>query len=100
LMTPLHPEKGDRAEDYQTATLLAPSQPPRTIIDRLPNGDCFYLGQDGCTIHDQAPWVCRDFDCRAAFRNSDRPGRKLAIKRGLMTKEIFARGRELIEMER
>jgi hypothetical protein len=96
-MTPLHPEHGDRAEDYQTATLLAPGKPPQIIIDRLPNGDCFYLGEHGCTIHDRAPWICRDFDCRAALRNSDRIGRKLAIKRGQMTKEIFARGRELLE---
>jgi Fe-S-cluster containining protein len=97
LCTPLHPEHGDREEEYQTAVLLVPGKPPQRILDRLANGDCVYLGRNGCMIWDRAPWVCRDFDCRSAWRNSDRGGRRLAIKQGKMTKEIFARGRELVE---
>lgn len=98
LMTPLLPEKGDDPSQYQTALWFKDGlgKPPTLILDRLPNGDCVYLGEGGCTIHDRAPWTCRDFDCREVFKNSDRPGRKLAIKNGDMTKEIFARGRELL----
>jgi len=95
-MTPLHIDRGDDPSRYQTAMCYAPGQAPMMILDRKDNGDCVYLGESGCTIHDDAPWVCRDFDCRAIFRNSDRQGRKLAIKRGHMPKAIFDRGRELL----
>ena len=38
----------------------------RTIVTlkRKPNGDCHYLGEAGCTIHERAPFVCKSFDCR------------------------------------
>lgn len=98
-MTPILPEKGDNAFEYKTALCFTPGKEAYLILDRLPNGDCVYLGPDGCTIHDRAPWACRDFDCRAVFKNSDRVGRKIAIKRGDMTKEIFERGRELLAAE-
>lgn len=100
MMTPLRPEFGDDPASYQTATLLQHGKPPQTILDRLPNGDCVYLGERGCTIHDRAPYECRKFDCRAIFRNSDRPGRKLAVKNNVMPKAIFDRGRALIEGEK
>jgi Fe-S-cluster containining protein len=68
------------------------------ILNRKDNGECIYLGADGCTIHDRAPWVCRTFDCRELYKASDRVGRRIAIKRGDMTKEIFDRGRELLDV--
>lgn len=99
LMTVLHPEKGDDVSSYQTAQWYRDGidKPPIVILDRLPNGDCFYLGEHGCTIHRRAPISCREFDCRSIFAGSDRPGRRLAAKQGLMPKAIFDRGRELIE---
>lgn len=100
LMTPILPEKGDDPARYQVAMCHTPGKAPYMILDRLPNGDCVYLGPDGCAIHDRAPWTCRDFDCRAVFRNSDRPGRRLAVKKGDMSKEIFDRGRELLRVGR
>jgi len=95
-MTPILPEKGDNPASYDTALCLTPGKEPYLILNRKDNGDCIYLDDRGCTIHDRAPWVCREFDCREVFRNSDRQGRKLAIKRGTMSKEIFNRGRELL----
>lgn len=100
LMTPILPEKGDNPKDYQTAICISPGKAPYMILDRRDNGDCIYLGHDGCTIHDHAPWTCRTFDCRDLFRNSDRPGRKLAVKRGEVAPGIFERGRELIEADK
>lgn len=99
LMTPILPEKGDNPAHYQTAICLTPGKPPYLILDRNPNGDCVYLGQDGCTIHDRAPWTCRTFDCRQLFLNSDRAGRRLAVKRGEVDKRIFDRGRELLKCQ-
>ena len=34
------------------------------LVKRLDNGDCVYLGESGCTIHDDKPLVCQKFDCR------------------------------------
>lgn len=96
MMTPLHPEHGDDIGSYQTALWVKAGQEPMIILDRLPNGDCVYLGENGCTIHERAPRACRMFDCREMFKNSDRLGRRLAVKRGEVAPEIFRRGRELL----
>jgi len=32
-------------------------------LKRKPNGDCVYLGEDGCTIWGRHPIICRIFDC-------------------------------------
>ena len=63
------------------------------VLNRKPNGDCIYLDDNGCTIHDRAPKVCREFDCRTLFLRSDRNGRRLAIKNGEVKHEIFEQGR-------
>jgi uncharacterized protein len=99
-MTPILPEKGDNAADYDTAMCFTPGKEAYLILNRHENGDCVYLGENGCTIHDRAPWVCREFDCRSIFKNSDRAGRKLAVRNGDMPKAIFDRGRELTNVDR
>jgi len=100
MMTVLQP--GDDVSSYRTAQWFRDglNKPPILILDRLPSGECFYLGTDGCTIHDRVPRACLDYDCRQMFKNSDRTGRKLAVKRGIVPKGIYERGRELIEAER
>jgi len=97
MMTPVLVERGDDPAQYDTALCLTPGKEPYLILNRQDNGDCIYLGEHGCTIHARAPWVCRTFDCRELFKASDRAGRKQAIKRGDMSKEIFDRGRELLK---
>jgi len=71
----------------------------RRALKRKPNGDCVYLGDSGCTIHEKAPKICREFDCRWLYRNSNRAGRREAAKAGTVSKPIWERGRELVEME-
>ncbi len=101
LMTPLRPEFGDKIEEYDWARWYDGDGTFRSfILMRKPNGDCVYLTDAGCSIHDRAPSICREFDCRSAWSNSDRNGRRAAIKEGRLTREIFLRGRELIEAER
>ena len=34
------------------------------VLDRLPNGDCVYLTEQGCGMHGRAPEICRRMDCR------------------------------------
>lgn len=36
----------------------------KTWLAHRTNGDCFYLGQYGCTIHASRPKECREYDCR------------------------------------
>ena len=61
----LSPEHGDVIDDY----LVTPNRkgidgPVEWMLGHQLNGDCIYLGNNGCTIHDRAPWACRQFDCR------------------------------------
>ncbi|HSW54728.1 MAG TPA: YkgJ family cysteine cluster protein [Ignavibacteriaceae bacterium] len=40
------------------------------ILDALmlahkPNGDCIYLVESGCSIHERAPSLCKSADCRS-----------------------------------
>ena len=97
LMVPLRPEMGDDVASYQTATCYTPGQQPYLILDRLPNGDCCYLGKDGCTIWDRAPYECRMFDCREYFRNKTRNERRDLMKHDAAIKALFDRGRELLK---
>jgi len=96
MMTPIRVDRGDDPAAYRTAVCHTPGKAPYLILDRLPNGDCFYLGEHGCTIHDRAPYECRMYDCRRMFMQSDRAGRRLAVKRGEVDAGIFKRGRELL----
>jgi len=35
------------------------------MLAHKPNGDCVYLVESGCSIHDRAPSLCRSADCRS-----------------------------------
>ena len=39
---------------------------PKTqlMIAHKPNGECIYLNESGCSIHDNSPQMCREMDCR------------------------------------
>ena len=67
------------------------------VLKQKPNGDCLYLGKQGCTIHDRAPKMCREFDCRAWYRSFSRDQRKQIIRNSPkpdVAKAIFAAGRQ------
>ena len=53
---------GDDPTQYQTE----PHEMIRgaLMLAHRKNGECVYLGEWGCTIHDRAPLMCREFDCR------------------------------------
>jgi len=60
----LSEEHGDDLGQYVTVPTRRGDGPVGWMLQHKSNGDCVYLGADGCTIHDRAPWVCRQFDCR------------------------------------
>jgi hypothetical protein len=85
----LFPERGDDPATFDHVVL------PGTdllVLRQLANGDCVYLGEHGCTIHDRAPAVCRRFDCRAYFLSMTRNERRMH-QRAKIKIEIFEAGR-------
>jgi uncharacterized protein len=60
----LHPQYGDDVASYQAVETTMADGRPEVMLARKDNGECVYLGEKGCTIHNRAPWVCRRFDCR------------------------------------
>jgi Fe-S-cluster containining protein len=77
-----------RAKNITTAVLK---------LGHRENGDCAYLGESGCTIHENRPTVCRQFDCRTMFLSMTRAERRAWIKSGNMSKEVFQAGRERLD---
>lgn len=56
----VHPECGDDRRQYAVERYEG-----RWILKHKSNGDCIYLDRNnGCTIHDRRPVVCRELDCR------------------------------------
>ena len=72
----LHPEMGDNAEEYQTISVTLNGREEKQALAHKKNGNCIYLGEKGCTIHDRAPAVCREFDCRDLWRRTSRSERR------------------------
>lgn len=87
---------GDDQSRYWTRIVTNPlTGLPGLAVATRPGGDCVYLGEDGCTIHDHAPAVCRAFDCRRWVQGL---GNRAAIRRGIKAGEfdpaVIEAGRE------
>jgi Fe-S-cluster containining protein len=93
----LKPELGDVVETYETFAATNPLTGEQGIaLKHKPGGGCIYVDEHGCTIHDRAPVVCREFDCRALYLklfSIPRPERRRLQakfrKRNLMSKEVM-----------
>ncbi len=70
------------------------------MLRKKANGDCFYLGEKGCTIWDKAPGVCKAFDCRlwysGALQKYSRPERRQMLREGSLNAEIFYAGKKRV----
>ena len=60
-------ENGDDPKKYLVEEARTGAGEKAWLLKHKSNGDCIYLGEIGCTIHDRAPWACRTFDCRRWF---------------------------------
>ena len=58
-----------------------------------PSGQCVYLGENGCTIYDQRPVLCRSFDCRKHYLILPRQDRDNLVRIGLSSRAVFNAGR-------
>lgn len=80
---------GDDFGAYQTEP--HPWLPGERMLAHKDNGDCIYLGEAGCTIHERRPQMCREMDCRLiAASMSGRQAHRAGIH------SIYRRGRELL----
>ena len=61
----------DTLEDYLTEP--HPYIAGALMLAHKPNGDCIYLNDSGCSIHDRAPSLCRSADCRSIALKYDFP---------------------------
>ena len=94
----LHPEEGDDPSRYDTVMVHSGGEIGDVFaLKNKANGDCIYLGESGCTIHDRRPLVCRAYDCRDNYLTTPRHKRRRMIAEGLASKAIFNRGRELLK---
>ncbi len=88
-------EQEDRAEEYRTEP--HPYIPGALMLAHKPNGECIYLEEHGCSIHDRAPSLCRAADCRAvALKIGFETAAKLHAMRRLDFR-VWNKGSELIE---
>lgn len=94
----LHPELGDRAEDYDTMPAVHPiTGKPGLALRHKPTGGCIYLQPDGCSIHGRAPAICREFDCRKFVQAlGGRPARRRAVMKGWASREVIHAGIRLL----
>lgn len=57
------PERGDDHRKWKTDRQADGTRTLRRGAD----GNCIYLGPDGCTIHGRQPYMCRAYDCRKHY---------------------------------
>ena len=74
--------------------------PGALMLAHKPNGDCIYLNEHGCSIHDGAPSLCRSADCRSiAVRLDFETARKLHLMKNLDLR-VWDHGHMLLETKR
>lgn len=90
----LHPEHGDDVSSYETEAATHPISGKAAIaLKHKPDNSCVYLGLDGCTIHERAPVVCREFDCRKLYQSMTRAQRRELVATGFVSRQVLEAGR-------
>lgn len=85
---------GDDIDSYKTER--HPRVRSARMLAHKENGDCIYLGDGGCTIHDRRPQMCRTMDCRLlAAKLPPALARSLIGKKSLQA-SVYYRGKELM----
>jgi Fe-S-cluster containining protein len=69
----------------------------RAVLDRKPNGECTYLGPQGCTVHGAAPEICRAFDCRVLFLKTPKDQRRIRITTNPSMRAVYDAGRSRLK---
>lgn len=84
----LRPERGDVVARYRHHF-----EAGRPVLDRKPSGECTYLGREGCTIHGEAPDICRRFDCRVLFLTTPKQQRRTRVRQNPTLAGVYRAGK-------
>ncbi len=88
-------EDADLNKGYRTEP--HPFIPGALMLAHKPNGDCVYLDENGCSIHDDAPSLCKVADCRSlALRYNFETAMRLHAMRRIDIR-VWDQGRKLVE---
>lgn len=89
----LLPDEGDIVESYDHVVMFIPGAGETPYLRQKKNGECIYLGRDGCTIHQRRPHICKIFDCRMFYLSKSRAERQALRAGSQTTAAIFNAGR-------
>lgn len=93
----LHPEQGDDVESYQFRVVAGRDGSDVFLLATTPEGACVYLGEEGCTIYERRPLLCRSFDCRKHYLILPRRDRDNLVRLGLSSRQVFNAGRARVK---
>lgn len=95
----LHPECGDDAAQYLTERSINPvTGRPALMLAKKANGDCIYLDRSsGCTIHERAPAICREFDCAKFYERFGASKIRKMINDGVFSQDVADAGRKRLK---
>jgi uncharacterized protein len=94
----LHPDQGDDVESYRYQVLPdRATGDPVFVLAADENGRCVYLGENGCTIYNRRPLLCRSFDCRMHYLMLPRQDRDNLVRIGLSSRAVFNAGRSRLK---
>jgi len=85
----------DNADEYLTES--HPYIPNALMIAHKPNGDCIYLNDTGCSIHDRAPSLCRSADCRSLALKYDFDTAMQLHKMKRIDIRVWDKGKDLLK---
>lgn len=97
----LLPEHGDDIASYDAEEAISPFNGKMAMrLKHKPNGDCVYLGDNGCAIYGRAPAMCKVFDCRRAYKDFmqlPRNERRTLIAKKALDPAVLDAGKQRME---
>jgi len=88
-------EESELQHHYKTEP--HPFIPGALMLAHKSNGECIYLNDSGCSIHDQAPSLCRVADCRSVALRYDFETAMQLHKLNRLDFRVWDQGRKLLE---
>jgi Fe-S-cluster containining protein len=85
-------EEGDDIASYDHEMVFINGFGDFPFLKHKKNGECVYLGRDGCTIHARRPHICRFFDCRGFYLSKTRAERLEHRKEGATARAVLTAG--------
>ena len=87
----------EEAAEWQTEP--HPNFPGSLMPAHKAHGDCVYVTDEGCTIQDDKPHVCRTLDCRRVMTRSTPARRRALLDSGGLTAELVDRAKWMLSTQ-